>query len=173
VRKDQWFGIWYRFLTMKENTWNSGPSPGELRTALDDSEGTVLVRNPSPAAWARLRRAIYALINGNELPNGTRLRHRGRDRGDLEISLVTVDDEPRPKPEPDRIPIPKDLRGCHPIIRATREVVTRNKDSRIDTHRQKGVAHIRVHAKLLNRTLRFRPFERRTLATGDPRTHPG
>ena len=87
------------------------------------------------------------------VPDGSRLRYTGRDRGDLIVSIVAIEDEPRP-PEPlPSIPVPDSLRGCHTVIRATRELIGSRKTGSIDTHHQNGVAHLRIHPSNLKRSL--------------------
>jgi hypothetical protein len=45
------------------------------------------------------------------------------------------------------------LRGCHPIIKATREAAKKGRDGWINTRRVAGVAHLRIHEASLHRSL--------------------
>ncbi len=124
---------------------------------------------PERAGW---RRIIHAAITQGGLPAGTRLRHTGRDRGDLVIRLVadTADNEPR-KPETAKVPVPTRLPGRpHPIVTATREAATPT-SGWVNTRRKAGVAHISVARSSVPRALRllqglFAEAERRGYQTG-------
>jgi hypothetical protein len=94
---------------------------------------------------------IFALVN--EGSSSFRVRHTGRDRGDLVISLVAAEELPPPKAVLQEIAIPVDLRGCHPIVRATKEAVKPDRDGWIDTRRTRGIAHLKVHKDSLRRSL--------------------
>ena len=124
----------------------------ELRKAIEDAGGTLTVPDPPLQVRAAYRRAMHDLMNGNLLLSDRRLRYRGRDRGDLVMSIVAVDELPAQKPPTEPIAVPETLRGCHPIIRTTQNGA---KSSRgwIDTYRVEGVAHLRIHRASLRRCL--------------------
>ena len=79
------------------------------------------VADPPGPLRAAYRRAISRAITTGLVPAGHRLRHSGRDHGDLVIRLARLDDEP-PPPEPlSEIPVPSSLEGCHAAVAAIRD----------------------------------------------------
>ncbi len=123
---------------------------------LQDEGGVLRIATPSPAERARWRRTIHAAITQGGLAPGTRLRHTGRDRGDLIIRLVedTGDIEPR-KPETPKVPVPTRLPARpHPVVAATREAAT-STSGWVDTRRKAGVAHISLAKSSVPRALRL------------------
>lgn len=78
--------------------------------------GAFRVEDPEPAVRAAYRRAISAAITSGEVPEGYRLRHTGRDRGDLTIRLVRTDDLPRPRQRLPAVPIPDTLEHLHDVV---------------------------------------------------------
>ncbi len=69
------------------NSMTKVPStPADL--VLVEAGHTITVTDPTPAERAAWRRVIYALINSDAAPARYRLRHSGRDHGDLTIRLV-------------------------------------------------------------------------------------
>lgn len=123
-----------------------------LVASLNDNGGQLTIESPSSAERARWRRTIWATARSGAVPAGHSLRYRGRDSGDLVIWLEPVADSP-PKTAP-LVAVPADLRNAHPLVVAAR------KDSPhaggwIDTRRQSGVIHIKVHKTSLNRALRL------------------
>jgi hypothetical protein len=74
-------------------------SGADLVAAVVEANNELRVTDPKPTERAAWRRAIYALINSDATPPGLRLRHTGRDRGDLVIRLVpdTPANEPAPR----------------------------------------------------------------------------
>ena len=130
-------------------------SGGDLLAAITEAGGNLRIADPAPVLRASYRRALHELINGDLLPPDKRLRYTGRDRGELVVSIVAIEDEPRPHLPPDPIPIPADLRGCHPLLRATRDAVGQGKAGWIDTSHLKGVAHLRIDKSSAHRCLRI------------------
>ena len=146
-------------MSQLENTPTIGqrgtPTASELLAAVEAAGGELRIPNPPTPVRVRLRRAIYALINQGELPAGTRVRHTGRDRGDLVISIVSISDSPRPEPRPDPIFVPTSLRGCHPIVKATEQHAKAGKDGWIVNRGIAGVVHLRITKANLRRSLLF------------------
>lgn len=93
-------------------------SVSELLDQLATGDGQLRVPDPSPELRAAYRRAIAATAIG-QLPEGKRLRHRGRDRGDLVIELTDSADISNEPPLP--IPIPDACDPDMPIIQFMQE----------------------------------------------------
>ena len=109
-------------------------SAAELIVAIVAAGNELTITDPKPAERAAWRRVIYELINSDACPPGTRVRHTGRDHGDLAIRLVpdTAANEPRATPlEP--IPIPTRLTRPHPLIAATRDLAGKRTTGWVDT----------------------------------------
>lgn len=129
----------------------------DLVKRLLEADGTLTVSNPDAATRAAWRRAIHRALNDSLVPAGKQLRHTGRDRGDLVLSLV---DETEVKPKPAvlaPIAVPERLVRPHRLITATREAV-RAQDAKwgkswIDTTGSAGVFHLRVSRPQLGRAL--------------------
>jgi hypothetical protein len=139
---------------MQENGSASLPpaSAADLLKLLQEADGRLQLDDPPKRIRAAWRRAVYALINGEELPPGMCIRHSGRDQGDLIIRLVPIEEAPPAPPRPETIPIPETLRGCHPIIRATREAGAKDR-SGIDNRSSAGLVHLRIQKSNLGRAL--------------------
>lgn len=151
-------------------------------TRIQQAGGVLRLSGLSREDRARWRRTIHAAINQGGLPDGTRLRHSGRDHGDLVIRLVadTAANEPR-KPQTPKVPVPARLPARpHPIVAATREAAT-PAQGWVNTRRTPGVAHISVAKPSVPRALRllqglFAEAERRgyqTTTTSGDRTCAG
>jgi hypothetical protein len=93
------------------------PTAEDIWKALQSSDAKITIANPTRVVRSRMRRALYALINGDLVTEGYRLKHTARDRGDFVISLVKIEDDPRPPPPPEAVPIPESLRDAHPAVR--------------------------------------------------------
>lgn len=128
-------------------------SAADLLARVEAEGGELRIPNPLPAARARWRQAIHALITGSDLPTGKCVRHSGRDKGDLVIRVVDVDQWPPAPAKPDPIPIPDNLRGCHPMIRATRENASATREAWVRTGNTPGIVHLDVHRSSLQRAL--------------------
>ncbi len=129
-------------------------SAADLVAAIVEANNELRVTDPKPTERAAWRRVIYALINSNAAPPGLRLRHTGRDHGDLVIRLVpdTPVNEPRASPlQP--VAIPERLTRPHPLIAATRDTAGQPKTGWIDTRRTAGALHINVAAASVRRVL--------------------
>lgn len=86
----------------------------DVLDALDAGGGRFTVPDPAPPLRAAYRRALVA-ITAADLPPGKRVTYRGRDRGDLVISLAhTLGDDADPAP----VPVPDVLDPSIPAIRA-------------------------------------------------------
>ena len=126
----------------------AAPSAADLKSAIERAGGTLIIPDPTMRARRAYRRAIHSLLNGDLLRPERCLRYSGRDRGDLVMRIEAVSEDPPVKPEPQPIPIPANLRSCHPIIQATRE--HERKKGFIDTCDVTGVAHLKVFADQLS-----------------------
>ena len=124
----------------------------ELRQAIEDAGETLTVPDPPLQVRAAYRRAMHDLMNDNPPLSDRRLRYRGRDRGDLVMSIVAIEELPAQKPPTEAIAVPETLRGCHPIIRTTQNGAKSSKGW-IDTYRVEGMAHLRIHRASLRRCL--------------------
>jgi hypothetical protein len=77
-----------------------------LIQALYAAGGVLRVADPDDAGRRAYRRAIHAAKASGAVPEGSRLRHSGRDRGDMVIRLVKLPDASRPaKPQPVPVPV--------------------------------------------------------------------
>lgn len=100
------------------------PSAAELiRTLLEHP--VLRVPDPAPSVRAAWRRAIHAANTPTLLGAGHRLRHRGRDHGDLVVELHTGTEPDADGNRPDRatraavaVTVPADLTDPHPVVRA-------------------------------------------------------
>ena len=113
--------------------------------------------DPPPSTRAAYRWAIHEILKRDLVPPGFRLHYKGRDRGDLLLSIVPIDEVPGPEIPPLAIsipiPTPTTFRGCHPLIRENRQFIGRKKTGWVETYHQKGVAHLRVQAPNVERSL--------------------
>src|SRR5689334_7997008 len=91
----------------------------ELMKLLADHDGPLTVPQPRTGERAQWRRVIWAALHDNASPAGFRLRHRGRDAGDLVIWLEEITDAP-PVVAPQQIPVPARLRNPQPLIAAAK-----------------------------------------------------
>ena len=131
----------------------SNPTGLELLAAVQAADNHFVIPDPGRAFRAACRRAVHDILNGDLVPAGFCLRYTGRARGDLVLTIVATEDEPRRVDPLPSIPVPESLRGCHPILRETREAIGNLKSGWIDTYGQKGVAHLRIHPGGVKRSL--------------------
>jgi hypothetical protein len=96
-------------------------SPADLLLQLQNSELVVRVSNPPHDERAAYRSAISRAITYGLVPGGYALRHKGRDRGDLVIRLVSLAESPPPVEPLPPIPVPKTLRDAHAAVRMLRD----------------------------------------------------
>jgi hypothetical protein len=118
---------------------------GELVERVTANGGSLTIVDPDPSERRRWRRAIYFAVNSGGLPTGMRLRHAGRDRGDLVLRLVpdTPENQPRKTPEPS-IPVRARLDHPHPAIAATSKALRRGSGGWTDTRQVDGLVHMHV-----------------------------
>ncbi|GAA2341156.1 hypothetical protein [Dactylosporangium salmoneum] len=93
------------------------PSPEAMVERLQ-REGLLRVADPPVSVRAAWRRTIFAAMQRRLVPDGYRLRHRGRDHGDLLIELHATDPAAAPTPDRPVVPVPEDLDLAHPLVRA-------------------------------------------------------
>jgi hypothetical protein len=130
------------------------PAGRDLVSALHASGGVMRVSNPTPQERAEWRRAIHA-SRAAAATAGQRIRHGGRDGGDLVIRLEPQDAEIE-APAPTTVPVPNRLpRRPHPLVVATRDVARPGHDGWIHTMRRPGTVHMKVTRHTLNRALRI------------------
>jgi hypothetical protein len=91
-------------------------------------------------------------MNGDLATDGYRIKHTGRDRGDLVISMVKIEDAPRPAPPPEAILIPDSLRGAHPAVRLAQSE-TKSRSGWVDTRSIVGAVHANVQSGNVRRAL--------------------
>jgi hypothetical protein len=103
------------------------PSAAGLIQALQQHP-VIRVSDPPPAVRAAWRRAIHAANSRALLGDSHRLRHRGRDHGDLVTELHTVTGSGADAVRPDRaaraaiaITVPAELTDPHPVVRALQQ----------------------------------------------------
>ena len=107
-----------------------------------------------PSERAVWRRLIHATLDSGAIPSGRRLRHTGRDHGDLVVRLTSTDEATREVPEP--LPIPERLSHPHALIAATKTAATANRSTGwIDTRAVPNVLHLNIAAGSLTRVLRL------------------
>jgi hypothetical protein len=95
-----------------------GPPPAVSAEDLVDrvlsAGGTLRIHDPRPAERAVYRRALAA-VAPEMLPEGKRVKHQGRDRGDLVIQLADrAEDQVLPRRP---VPVPEALDPDLPVIR--------------------------------------------------------
>lgn len=129
-------------------------SSSQLVAALIASDNQLTISDPAPDARAAWRRVLYALINSDAAPRGLRVRHTGRDHGDLVIRLVpdTPANVPRPEPLP-KVAVPVRLTRPHPLIAATRDAAGKRTTGWVDTRRTADALHVNVAAASVRRVL--------------------
>jgi hypothetical protein len=125
----------------------------EMVRRLHNSGGELRLVDLSPAQRAAWRRTIYA-AKVTDLPVGYRLRHSGRNNGDMVIRLVLVEVEVE-RPTPPVVRVPVRLHRLHPLLAATRDVAAAGHDGWINTTHRPGVLHVRVSRQSLTRALRI------------------
>jgi len=129
-------------------------SPSGLLAQLEAGSGSLRIPNPTPEVRAAWRRAIYGLAVGGTLPPGSRLRHTGRDQGDMVIDLVPVHPVPVPRSP---VPVPPRLSRPHPMVVATQANMRtlRVFAGVLDGRRLQSSLRIRVSREQLNRAFRI------------------
>ena len=89
---------------------------GRILSELATEPRTVTVLAPTARERARYRRAIHHIITNHQIPEGFKLRHTGRDHGDLVICLIPESDAPQRPPTPD-VAVPSDGRAVSTEVR--------------------------------------------------------
>jgi hypothetical protein len=121
----------------------------ELADRVLAAGGRLTIDDPSDEVRAAWRRAIHAATEAG-LPSGYRVRHQGRNRGDLTITLV-ADRDVQPIQQPPRLVVPDEVRD--PVLRATKRAAGRRRTGWIDTTATRGVLHFLVTPAQLHRVL--------------------
>ncbi|WP_055566875.1 hypothetical protein [Streptomyces atriruber] len=81
----------------------------ELITRLQQGDGTLRITGPTPDERARWRRILHTARAEHLAPEGHHLRHTGRDKGDLVITLRPGPPPARSAPPDAAVPVPDDL----------------------------------------------------------------
>ncbi|MFJ9083848.1 hypothetical protein ACIRL3_15605 [Streptomyces sp. NPDC102384] len=89
----------------------------ELITRLQQGDGTVRITDPAPGERARWRQILHTARADRMVPEGHYLRHTGRDRGDMVITLHPGSRPARSIPPDEAVPVPDDLppERLHPV----------------------------------------------------------
>ena len=120
----------------------------ELLSRLAAAGGELRISDPPADIRRAWRQAIHAASNRG-LPDGYRIRHHGRDSGDLLIAVVPVDKPARPR----TIVPPADMTKRHPGVRATKDAAGRKRTGWLDTNLLPGVVHVDIDRSQLERVL--------------------
>lgn len=137
---------------------NEGPSGQGLLDELAHHGGTLTMTNPSSQVRASYRRAIWEAREDGLVSDGQRLRHAGRDRGDLHIWLAPTSEEAVQTPPLPRVPVPQRLVKPDPTVVATRDALKlgiRDEHGRLHPGRAVGVFDVRISGQQLGRALRL------------------
>lgn len=96
-------------------------SPADLVTELLSSDGVLTVPDPESEVRAGYRRAISRAIADGLVPDGYVLRHKGRDRGDLVVRLLSRDEAAPAREQLPPIPVPEFLDAAHEVVLELRD----------------------------------------------------
>lgn len=96
-------------------------SPADLVTDLQSSDGVLIIPDPESEVRAGYRRAISKAITDGLVPDGYVLRHKGRDRGDLVIRLLSRDEAAPAREQLPPIPVPESLDAAHEVVLELRD----------------------------------------------------
>lgn len=96
-------------------------SPVDLVTELQSSDGVLTVPEPEAEVRAGYRRAISKAIADGLIPDGYVLRHKGRDRGDLVVRLLSRDEAASAREQLPPIPVPESLDAAHEVVLELRD----------------------------------------------------
>jgi hypothetical protein len=90
----------------------------DLVGQLEAAGGRLVVTDPDEPERAAWRRAVHAAKRAGLIRPGSRLRHSGRDRGDLVIELLdqTTTAPPTQAAARPRLPVPPTLEAPHPLV---------------------------------------------------------
>ena len=116
-------------------------SAAELVALLRQNDNEIRVPDPPAPDRMAWRRVIFAVLNSDAVPTGLRLRHTGRDHGDLIMRLVPDVPENQPRKEhPEPLPVPERLTKSHPLLAATRAAIGARPRGSVDTrpHRRRA-----------------------------------
>lgn len=153
----------------------------DLVSMLETNGGTLVVEDPDGYSRAAWRRVIWAALNLPGLPEGKRLRHSGRNKGDLVVRLVddTPENAPVSGPRAPVVPVPaRTPNRLHPMLRATMQALPEADSGWVRTRRLEGVMHMEVTTRQLPRVWRtlhalFTEAERRGYEIGPGGTDTG
>lgn len=133
------------------------PADGtDLLARIRESNGTITVPDPGPKTRARWRAAYYHALHNAHVPEGSKLRFNGRDRGDMVLRLL--DEAALKAAEPPVIPaieVPDQLPAKpHVLITRTLKALGRSKAT-VDTRDRADVVPVHVSRHLADRALRI------------------
>ncbi len=96
-------------------------TPQSLLADLQAADGIITIRDPPPGIRAAYRSAISRAATAGVVPSEFRLRHTGRDRGDLVIRLAETHGAMARQKSLPVIPVPETLDTCHPAVKVLRD----------------------------------------------------
>lgn len=96
-------------------------SPEDLVAELQSSDGVLNVPDPESEVRAGYRRAISKAITDGLVPDGYVLRHKGRDRGDLVVRLLSRDESAPAREQLLLIPVPESLDAAFDAVLKLRD----------------------------------------------------
>jgi hypothetical protein len=117
--------------------------------------GELRIPDPDAALRHRWRQGIHEAVAAELAPAGKRLRHRGRDQGDLVVWLEDAVLSELPAPEYPEVVVPERASKYHPILAATRAEVGTRRSGDVYTYRWEGCAHVNVSAGAFGRAMRI------------------
>jgi hypothetical protein len=117
--------------------------------------GELHIADPEAGLRHRWRQGIYDAVAAELAPAGKRLRHRGRDQGDLVVWLEDAVLSAVPAPEYPEVVVPERVSKYHPILSATRAEVGTRRSGDVYTYRWAGCAHVNVSAAAFGRAMRI------------------
>ncbi|MGW6263288.1 hypothetical protein [Streptomyces sp. NPDC055085] len=127
-----------------------------LIAALRAAQGTVTVPNPGPKTRARWRAAYYQALHHGHIPDGSKLRFNGRDKGDLVLRLL--DEAALKAAEPPAMPVLEDPEHLpskpHPLVARTLKALGRSKAA-VDTRGRSDIIPLHISRHLGDRALRI------------------
>lgn len=95
-------------------------SVAEAIRQIEEAGGTLRLVAPADSERATWRRVISLANSTGSLPDGKRIRHTGRDAGDMTVILADAEESGPPRTLPE-VPVPERLQRPHSIVREFRD----------------------------------------------------
>lgn len=130
----------------------------QLISTLLQADGALTIDDPATAVRSAYRRAIWQAREDGLVPVGHRIRHDGRDRGDLRIWLDSTETAPVADEPLAPVPVPARLTRPDPVVAATRDALTRgvrDEHGRNSTGAANGLFDVRVARPQIGRAMRI------------------